>query len=108
MIHQQTFEEMQQARARARRTDPHTSHQAARAARSLASEHQAAILAVLRRGGSWTADEIAERCGLTKVQICRRLCELEREDRIRPTGETRPTPAGRPARCFEIVGGAHG
>lgn len=108
MIHQQTFEEMQQARARARHRDPHTSHQAARAARSLASEHQAAILVVLRRGGTWTADEIAERCGLTKVQVCRRLAELERDDRIRPTGETRPTPSGRPSRCFELVGVQHG
>jgi predicted ArsR family transcriptional regulator len=103
-MNQLTFADVQ----RARTADPETSHAAARQARGLAGEHRRMILAVMARGGDWTAHEIAEVAGLTAVQVCRRFAELERDGQIRETVNTRPTPSGRESRCFERIddGGA--
>jgi predicted ArsR family transcriptional regulator len=98
MASQLTFDEIRRARA----TDPTTSKIAARASHGLASEHRAAILRVMRAGGDWTASEIAERCGLTSVQVCRRLAELREDGVIRETANTRPTASGRPSQCHEV------
>lgn len=87
---------------RARRDDPQTSKTAARLSHGLASEHRRAILAVMRAGGDWTAHEIASRCGLTSVQVCRRFAELRDDGAIRETVNTRPTPSGRPAQAYEV------
>ena len=85
----------------ARRADPATSQAAAAAARGVASAHEAIILTVLRRHPGLAAHEIADRGALTMVQVCRRLAHLEALGEIRPTGETRATPSGRQARCWE-------
>lgn len=98
MASQLTFEEVRRARA----TDPSTSKAAARAAHGLAAEHRSTILRVMRAGGDWTASEIAERCGLTPVQVCRRLAELRADGAIRETVNTRPTPSGRASQCHEV------
>lgn len=90
-------------RSHARRTDPATSRQAARSM-ALASEAQrkAVYWALVQAGRPVTADEIAVRAGLDKVQVCRRLPELERDGMAEPTDETRPTPSGRAARCWRL------
>lgn len=88
--------------ARSRRTDPITSKDAARRAHGLASEHCATILRVLRLADAALAPhEIAERCGLTSLQVSRRLHELSssRPPAIVEAGVA-PTPSGRSARCW--------
>lgn len=73
----------------ARRADPETSKAAARACQSI-------------RAGL-TSDEIAQRLGVQKVQVARRMGELVADGYVRTTGETRPTPSGRAAQCYAIV-----
>ena len=68
---------------RARRTDPATSHTAARNAERFAASHAGRIMAALR-GGVATPHRLAELTGLTVVQIDRRLPELERALLARP------------------------
>lgn len=61
---------------RARRRDPATSKAAGLKASEFASGHAARILAALVERGPMTAKEIAERTGLTDVQVSRRGKEL--------------------------------
>ena len=68
---------------RARRTDPSTSHAAARNAVRFAESHKDRILAALCDGPA-TAHQISERTGLTVVQIDRRLPELQRDGLAAP------------------------
>ena len=102
MPHQLTIDELRRSRA----TDPQTSQDAARRANGLAAAHRQAILATMQRGGSWTAHEVAENCGLTSVQVNRRFAELRDDGAIQATVDTRPTPSGRAAQCYEAVGPA--
>lgn len=99
MATQLTFEELRRARA----TDPQTSKAAATAARGLAAEHRRAILEVMRAGGDWTATEIAARCGLSAVQVCRRFAELRDDGLILETLNTRPTASGRASQCYQAT-----
>jgi hypothetical protein len=62
---------------RARRSDPATSHQAAARASRFSESHAGRIHVALMAGPA-TAHELAERTGLTVVQIDRRLPELQR------------------------------
>lgn len=68
----------------------------------LASDHCRKILQAMRAGGDrdWTAHELASACQLTSEQVCRRFAELRDAGEILETANTRPTPIGRPARCF--------
>lgn len=66
---------------RARNSDPCTSHAAARNAAFFADSHKGRIMAALQEGPR-TAAGIAAMTGLTVVQVDRRLCELERAERI--------------------------
>ena len=68
---------------RARRTDPATSHTAARNAERFAASHAGRIMAALR-WGPLSAKGIAAITGLTVVQIDRRLPELQRAGLCRP------------------------
>lgn len=97
MPHQLTIDELRRSRA----TDPQTSQDAARRANGLAAAHRQAILATMQRGGSWTAHEVAENCGLTAVQVNRRFAELRDDGAIQATVDTRPTPSGRAAQCYD-------
>lgn len=68
---------------RARKTDPVTSHTAAKNAERFAASHAGRILAELRKGVA-TAHRLSELTGLTVVQIDRRLPELEKAGLARP------------------------
>lgn len=88
----------------ARAADPWTSLSAARAAAQCASEHRAKILETIKLadrpvGGT----EIAMLCGLTQVQVCRRLPELLREQRIRIAPGIGETASGRHERLWEAA-----
>ena len=72
---------------RARRRDPETSQDAAGKVRQFAANHFNRIAAALRDGpGTYT--EIAERCGLERHAVARRLKEMERLG-VRKTAEKR-------------------
>lgn len=71
----------------ARRRDPETSKAAALQAVNFAELHRGRILAVFDRPG--TIYDLAERCGLDRVAIARRLPELERQGLVEPTNERR-------------------
>ena len=66
---------------RARKTDPSTSHAAAKNAERFASSHKGRIMAALAHG-PLTAHGISKATGLTVVQVDRRAVELERSGRI--------------------------
>jgi predicted ArsR family transcriptional regulator len=82
----------------ARRTDPATSHAAARSAHALAADHNARILAALRQWGAMGKDGIAHRTGLSGVAVARRLTELERTGLVMLTGRTVESDTGRQER----------
>lgn len=87
----------------ARRTDPGTSHLAAASAKELQAQHHKIILAALNEHGPGSKDRIATLTRLTGVQVCRRLGELEKLDKARPTGRTVPSTAGRQEREWMAV-----
>lgn len=60
---------------RARRSDPSTSHAAAKRAERFASSHAGRILEALRQH-PMTAKEISANTGLSVEQVCRRLPEI--------------------------------
>ncbi len=102
MLEQRTFAQIEVARAR--RADPETSKAAAAAAHGLANEHRLLILAAMRNAaGELTATEIGQLVGLSSVQVCRRLHELQDDGLATPTTNTKPTPAGRPSRCWRSL-----
>jgi predicted Rossmann fold nucleotide-binding protein DprA/Smf involved in DNA uptake len=68
---------------RSRRTDPATSKAAGDKAAQFAPTHSARIMEVLRQEQG-TARDIAERTGLTVVQVDRRLPELQGAGLARP------------------------
>lgn len=83
---QQQMAKKQAAHELARVTDPATSHEAATRASEFSQSHEKRILAVLSNRGAGTAEYIAKHCGLTVVQIDRRLPDLQRKGLARPTG----------------------
>jgi len=87
----------------ARRTDPATSHAAAREAKELAARHQRIILACLEQHGPAGKDRIAALTSLTGVACCRRTAELQRAGLIRLTGRLVNSSAGRKEREWERV-----
>lgn len=82
---------------RARRNDPSTSKAAARRASDFAAGHWGAIRCSLATGPA-TFRELAERTGIERHAIARRLPELERAGFVRTTGEVRDN-----ARVWELV-----
>lgn len=62
---------------KARRSDPETSHTAARNAEKFASSHAGRILAALKTHGPRNAHELEALVGLSVVQIDRRLPDLK-------------------------------
>lgn len=73
---------------RARRSDPTTSHAAAARAERFAGGHYRLILNALGQGPG-TFKEIAQRSGLERHAVARRLPELEEAAKVRATDEIR-------------------
>lgn len=85
---------------RARRLDPETSHQAARAAKALAAEHDRLIVTWLQshpEGGNKDEISLGLNGRLDPTQVCRRFAGLEESGQIVRTDITRPTKSGRAA-----------
>lgn len=76
--------------ARARRTDPATSHEAAERVESsgTAKAHQAIIAAAVKEHPGLTAGELPQHCGLLYEHVHKRLSEIERLGHIK-RGPTR-------------------
>ena len=93
------------AYSHARRSDPETSHIAARRTREFAGGHIATILAALEDAGEagLTIDEIAKRCALTSTQCARRLPDMQKLRLAIPTGFTRLSASGRPERVWRSL-----
>lgn len=87
-------------RTRARTSDPETSHDAAAKARSFAQGHYHLICQALRHGPQ-TIYEIADRTGLTHVQVARRTAEMNGVQ-IERCAETRPSPSGRACHLWRL------
>ena len=85
---------------RTRAADPDTSYNAAVSMRSAASVHCSLILNALKTMGPASASQLAARTGLTQVQIARRLPDLEREGKAKPTEQIRKTASGRTERVW--------
>ncbi len=84
---------------RARKRDPETSQVAASGVNEFYLDHFARILEALAKPG--TIYEIAERTGLTHVQVARRAPEMQAEGLIAPlSNETRLSPSGRACRVW--------
>lgn len=90
-------------RSLARRSDPPTSHEAARRVREFASGHASTILDCVEAHGPMTVDEVAKHTPLLAHQINKRLPELQRAGLVAPTGETRLSASGRPERVWRAV-----
>jgi hypothetical protein len=88
---------------RARKTDPATSHEAARRAELFATSHAERIVCALRMRGPSTAHELEPHTRLNYVQIDRRMHELVKAGRIKKTLLTRPTPTGGRAQVWELA-----
>lgn len=87
----------------ARRTDPHTSHEAAEHVGEFAGGHHKLILDCLKEHGPLSPDQIATKIRLDKFQICRRLPELQRAGLAQPNGETRRSASGRAERVWRAL-----
>lgn len=97
-------ERSERVHIRARRDDPATSKRAAIAAQRLSVEHASRILFALRYGGPGTSYDVAYRCvGMTQVQVARRMGELEAEQKIVRTDETKPSPSGRACAVWRVA-----
>lgn len=93
-------------RTHARRSDPITSKAAARSVfESSRAQREVIYMSLLRHGSPLTADEIAQREGMSIEQCCRRLPELadvEKDGRVERLAETRLTRSGRPAHLWRL------
>lgn len=88
--------------AAVRRTDPPTSHAAAREAVGLRSDHQRRILEALALGPAG-ASGISARCGLVPHQIGKRISELAKAGSIVETGRTVRSSSGRGEREWRVA-----
>lgn len=90
---------------KARRRDPHTSHDAAASAVELSARHRQIILECLRKHGPAGKDGIAARTRLDGTAVARRTVELQRLGFIETTGRTVQSVSGRPEREWIAVAG---
>lgn len=89
--------------ARARHSDPVTSHQAAERSVEFSGKHASAIFCWLKdhpAGG--TKDEIARGTGIDAIAVARRIKELRDTAGVHDSGETRKTPTGRNATVWRV------
>lgn len=92
-----------EAPPRARSDDPATSQLAAARVGEFAGEHYRVILKALAQGNG-TIYEIADRAGMTHVQVARRLPELKNEDQVEVIPlQRRPSPSGRSCQVWRLT-----
>lgn len=87
----------------ARVTDPVTSKQAAKSMAEAAAHQKNEIYwSMVRAGIPLTAEQIAARCGLDKVQCGRRMSDLERDGRVVVVDDDGVTATGRKAQRYGL------
>lgn len=93
------------SKPRARKTDPETSHAAARQveASGTAKRHGEMIVTALRANDGLTSEELASRAGLDRVAAARRMKELETDGRIRRGPPRKSAITGRPGVTWWLV-----
>jgi len=91
------------SRRLARRTDPATSHEAARRVSEFAGSQRMAILDALRKHGPMTPEQIGDLPGIEAYAVRKRQPELERAGLARPNGQIAQTRSGRHQRVWEAV-----
>jgi DNA-binding HxlR family transcriptional regulator len=85
----------------ARTNDPATSVEAAESAEFLVGKHHGLIMDALTDFGMMAPEQIADRVGkMDKVEVCRRVNELEKAGLITDTGQKHVNRSGRKARVF--------
>jgi hypothetical protein len=87
-------------RAHSRKTDPWTSHAAARSMDEKLGPQHAKILDALADYGAMAPEQISDILGFP---IWRRISELEEKGKVEVTGDTHKNRSGRKARKFTIV-----
>jgi predicted ArsR family transcriptional regulator len=87
----------------ARRTDPVTSHEAARMASEFAGTHCARIHAALIQCGPMDPEQIGAMVGMDGYQCRKRLSDLKKAGNAEPTGEVVPTRSGRSQRVWRAL-----
>lgn len=87
---------------RARRTDPHTSHEAAARVDEFANQHYAAILDALRKQDGQTVWDLEINGAIGHHEAGKRMKELEKRGKVYWQGE-RKSPSGRNCRVWWVV-----
>ena len=90
------------AQTHAHRSDPATSHEAARFMQGMAERHKHIIYTALFWRGL-TSQEISDSCELDYHQVARRMSDLVADGKVQDSGETRPSPGGRRATVWRLV-----
>ena len=94
------------------RNDPHTSVDAAQSVKEVSKQHRIATLTALALYGPATGYELADRLGLTYIQVAKRLTELYDKGKgpierihtdVPGVYQTRKTPSGRQACVWRVV-----
>jgi hypothetical protein len=83
--------------------DNDTALEAAALFASKLAPRQAIVLVAFRRHGPSTADEIAEKCGLTADDVRKRVSELKELRALMWTGDRRPTVFNRKQRVYRAT-----
>ena len=87
----------------ARRTDVDTSHVAAESMIGTTRRHHRLILDVMRNGGSWSAQQIADTTSIDYVAVGKRMCELRRSEFVYRTDKRHFNRSGRPAYKYALT-----
>jgi hypothetical protein len=87
----------------ARRDDVDTSHAAAESMIGTARRHHRLILDVMRIGGLWSAQEIADATYIDYVAVGKRMCELRRSGFIYRTDKKHLNRSGRSAYKYTLI-----
>jgi predicted ArsR family transcriptional regulator len=87
----------------ARRDDVDTSHAAAGSMIDTARQHHLLILDVMRIGGLWSAQEIADATSIDYVAVGKRMCELRRKRFVYRTDEKHRNRSGRAAYKYTLT-----
>lgn len=89
--------------ARARNSDPATSHEAAARVEAFDAAHYRLILDALAVLKEATAEEIGEFTKIGHHATARRLPEMQKRELVTPTGKVRVNRSGRAARVWRAL-----